>query len=312
MKKHLLFIIILLFVFKTGHGQNLVPNPSFEDTVHCPGTPSELYDTQYWINPTAASPDYFNACCTIVGAVGVPSNGFGSQTAYNGVAYAGFYAYNTVEKNYKEYIQIALSDSLIANNKYYISFYVSLGDYSQYAVATLGAYLSKTTISSSNETTLTYTPQVQYQNNVPISDKTNWTLVSDTIVAQGGEKYITIGNFKSDSLSDTLYLGFSTSANVAYYYIDAVSVIDVATMGMQTINRQLTFKISPNPSSGSISIAGKVNIDELKVSDMLGQIVYEAKPNTINTTLTLTDVGVYFITLTSGTETSTKKVIVSK
>ncbi len=70
--------------------------------------------------------------------------------------------------------------------------------------------------------------------------------------------------------------------------------------------------VYPNPSSGSFQITYTGNIDELKVLDMLGQIVYEAKPKTTNASLTLTNAGVYFITLISGTEMSTKKVIVSK
>ncbi len=75
-------------------------------------------------------------------------------------------------------------------------------------------------------------------------------------------------------------------------------------------NEEIT--IYPNPSNGSFNVTYTGNIDELKVTDMLGQIVYEAKPQTTNTALTLTNAGIYFITLISGTEMSTKKVIVSK
>ncbi len=75
-------------------------------------------------------------------------------------------------------------------------------------------------------------------------------------------------------------------------------------------NNELT--IYPNPSTGSISIANTSNIDELKVSDMLGQVVYEAKPNNTNTTLQLNNAGVYFITLTSGTAVKTQKIIITK
>jgi hypothetical protein len=54
------------------------------------------------------------------------------------------------------------------------------------------------------------------------------------------------------------------------------------------------------------------SIDELKVSNMLGQVVYEAKPQTTKTTLQIDNEGVYFITLTSGTSVSTQKVVVSR
>jgi uncharacterized repeat protein (TIGR03803 family) len=78
----------------------------------------------------------------------------------------------------------------------------------------------------------------------------------------------------------------------------------------QFANSNEQISIYPNPSNGSISIANSSNIDELKVSDVLGQVVYETKPHTTNTTLILDKAGVYFITLTSGTSISTKKVIV--
>ncbi len=45
---------------------------------------------------------------------------------------------------------------------------------------------------------------------------------------------------------------------------------------------------------------------------MLGQDVYEVKPQNSNATLLLNNSGVYFITITTGTEMITKKVTVNK
>jgi len=86
----------------------------------------------------------------------------------------------------------------------------------------------------------------------------------------------------------------------------------VSIAGIEQYNTNSIISIFPNPSSGNITITGSNNMDEVKVIDMLGQIVYEAKPNAANTTLTLNNAGVYFITITTGAETSTKKVIVNK
>jgi hypothetical protein len=76
--------------------------------------------------------------------------------------------------------------------------------------------------------------------------------------------------------------------------------------------KKTIFKIYPNPSNGSINITITNAIDELKVTDLLGQIVYETKPQATNTTLQLDNAGVYFIAITCGKETSVKKVVVNK
>ena len=136
---------------------------------------------------------------------------------------------------------------------------------------------------------------------------------NDTLNSGGGSisKLYIVGVGPVLDQSDSYYYAIDcylldTNSNYPYCQIPA-------SAGIQKLSKQNAgFSVSPNPSSGAISIAGNIIIDELKVTDMLGQTVYEAKPNTTNTTLTLNDVGVYFITLTSGTETSIKKVIVSK
>ena len=75
-----------------------------------------------------------------------------------------------------------------------------------------------------------------------------------------------------------------------------------------TNKEQLT--IYPNPSTGSIQVSYTNSMDELKVSNMLGQVVYEAKPSSTSTNVQIDNAGVYFITITSGASISTQKVIV--
>src|SRR4051812_24988935 len=112
MKLHCL--ITLTLTFSTCFGQNLIPNPSFEDTIGCPftvGQPSsdELLHAPPWYTTTRGTSDYFNQCNSAM--VGVPNNYFGYQTAYSGVAYAGVWSrFNTA--NYREYISAPLLNSL--------------------------------------------------------------------------------------------------------------------------------------------------------------------------------------------------------
>jgi hypothetical protein len=120
----------------------------------------------------------------------------------------------------------------------------------------------------------------------------------------GGDFYITpftVGR-------DTLKLGVAGAENVFVAKFTCSNTTGISQYS--GLNTEIS--IYPNPSNGTISITSLNNIDEIKVTNMLGQTIYETKPRSVNTTLALDNTGVYFITLTSGTETSTKKVIVSK
>ena len=88
--------------------QNLVPNGSFEDYTICPTSPSQVYVAIGWNDPTNASSDYYNSCATLMSLVGIPTNQFGRQFAYDGNAYLGFATYDISYKNYREYINIKL------------------------------------------------------------------------------------------------------------------------------------------------------------------------------------------------------------
>lgn len=79
----LLRLSTLIFLFSVcGYAQNLVPNPSFEDTLQCPN--GDFNNIKFWINPTSATPDIFNSCSTD-GFTGVPVNYFGNQSASMGL-----------------------------------------------------------------------------------------------------------------------------------------------------------------------------------------------------------------------------------
>ena len=296
--KYLFTIYCLLYTANCLNAQvNLVPNYSFEDTVHCPSNVNELYDSELWINPTTATPDYLNACGTYSTGVSVPHGWAGYQIAHTGVAYTGIFTYTRGAKNYREYIQIKLSDSLLHDIKYMVSFYVSLGNYCQYAVATLGTYLSKTQISSSTDTYMPYTPQVQNNSSNPITDTLNWVLISDTIIAQGGEQYITIGNFMSDSLSDTLKVS-EISNSFSLYYIDDVSVIALNSTGIsQYSNLNTHFSVYPNPTNSTVTLQGVNPLGMVRVYNTLGQIVFETttKDKTLPIDFSNQNAGIYFV-----------------
>lgn len=276
-------LLIFLFVWAVSLKAqvNLVPNPSFEEKSSCPTGISQLSLSIGWNSPTACTPDYLHACNPPVYGypqVGVPDNTWGSQPAHNGQAYGGFYCFNWVQHNMREYIQIELLDTIIKRQQYQVSFYVSLADDGRYSVNTIGAYFSQNPIYQNDVYNFNYEPQVKNTSANPLTDKDNWMLITETFSSDaGGERYITIGNFSDDEYSDTIYhYSGDTSYTWSYYYIDDVSVISLDTTTAMPETEKPKLKIFPNPAGNQITIEQlSVSGNQLSVEvyDALGRLV---------------------------------------
>jgi hypothetical protein len=77
-------------------------------------------------------------------------------------------------------------------------------------------------------------------------------------------------------------------------------------------NKNTDVEVYPNPSNGNISISSTENIKELRVYDILGNIISTTYPEKKDVKITIENEGVYFIHLNSSQEASFKKVIVTK
>jgi hypothetical protein len=91
-----------------------------------------------------------------------------------------------------------------------------------------------------------------------ISDTTQWTEIQGCFTANGGEQYITIGNFTSNFNTDTLNTNstnlVSGREGVSYYYIDDVTLIDQSTVGINELDEENNFEIYPNPTNSILNI----------------------------------------------------------
>ena len=197
--------------------QNLVPNGSFEEYSHCP-IDAEDFSVIEWTSPTTTTPDYFNTCGGV--NVGVPNNAFGTQNARTGSGYAGIIAYLS---DYREYIQVPLSQTLLAGQKYYVSFYISSADLNEYVIKEFGAYFSSAEIHTGTYNMLSFIPQIQHYGNL-LSDTIGWTNIKGSFVAEGSERYLIIGNFNNDQNTTVVQVRNDIHITAVYYYIDDVSV----------------------------------------------------------------------------------------
>jgi gliding motility-associated-like protein len=240
MKKILLIFSFFIFHFSLitcVKAQNLVPNASFENLSSCPTDQGQIDRAIPWYSPTyygsLPMSDVFNSCVPPppFGMSGIPLNGWGYQYPRTGKGYAGA----CVFANYmagSEYISIKLDSVLETGKNYCINYYVSLSNYdttiqpnggSTYAIDCMGLYISDTTIHLYTYSTIPVVPQIINPAGVFLSDTVNWMLVSGVYSANGGEQYITIGNFKDSASTNYIQISYSHS-NLTYYYIDDVSV----------------------------------------------------------------------------------------
>lgn len=301
--------VLMLFIMAiNGCGQNLVPNPSFEDTVSCTGT-GDINDIAIWVNPTLGTPDYLNSCAN--GNFDVPMNAYGLQTARTGNAYVGIVSIMNSSIS-REYVQVQLSSPLIAGVEYCVEFYVCTSDSSTYSINNVGAYLSVNPISSSNGMELNYTPQIENPISSPINQLNIWQLVTDSFFASGGEQYLTIGNFNNNSNTDTTMINGSTWAE-GYQYIDDVKVQPCSTVNINEFLLSKKLSIYPNPSNGIYNVSSEAKIQEYFIYSSVGKLIKSKKLNTQNFKLNLEEFasGIYYIKLETNNNILQKKLIIN-
>lgn len=164
--------------------------------------------------------------------MGTPKNFNGSQPSDFGKGYAGLYLY--APDDYREYLQVELSETLTKGKNYRVSFYVSLAEKSDFAIKEFGVLFSNEQLEIPIKKELSkmhlYRQKGNSYNYMEIgytnfySDTKDWILVHTQFRAKGNEKYIVLGNFKSNKRTRM----FRTKRNAnqgAYYYVDMVSVI---------------------------------------------------------------------------------------
>ncbi len=246
-KYHIFAVLFCIFTsycfssYAQAPDENLVYNPSFESYQDCPRKIDALgilTIVDAWFQPTNGSADYFNTCG--MKECFVPNNKLGIQEPHSGNGYCGIYCSKT---EYREYLQTQLKRPLKAGEKYRLTFHVSLSEYSAGSVATIGGVFSKyrlfDTIKSvlmlkeerkisktiTQITSTYYTPQVvNNYDNILINTK-DWDTISGEFIAEGGEEYLTIGNFFPASHSNITDLDSLTYLLPgAYYYIDDISL----------------------------------------------------------------------------------------
>ena len=284
------FVFAFSILFRLAFSQtNLVPNPSFEDTIFCPGTTNQIGAANYWMN-FGNSPDYFNACTPMF--LNVPNSQFGFQYANTGQAMAGVITYvwqfSPAWPDYREYVGVQLLSSLTIGQKYFISFFINFSGYLQgwqkIGANKLGMKFSMTSFSEFNPPPLDNFAHL-FTDSILI-DTVQWYKISGSFIADSAYNYVVLGNFFDTAQTDTVIFGgppFGGSAS--YYYVDDICVTtdslynDTWTGLAESLNTGDYLTVFPNPACDILHVKTSNSIDEIQIINALGKIIQTLQAN---------------------------------
>ncbi|MBL4586332.1 MAG: T9SS type A sorting domain-containing protein [Flavobacteriales bacterium] len=300
-----------------AEAQNLVPNGNFDLPGTCTPNSVSAPAFQPWFI-TFSTPDEFHPC--YAESVSVPLSFGGGGMPFEGEGYIGLYVM-TKSNLKREFKSVKLSESLTEGIAYHATFHVSLMDSAWYATKEIGLLFTENAPESILSYLLNTEPQVKYESDTFLTDKTNWTRIEGSFVANGGERYLTIGNSKNDDETDTLFVpgGGVFRPNqpdlfrMSYYYIDGVSVIpDSIYLGISPPEVE-KIALYPNPAAETVTMEVE-NWRGMVVSivDMTGREVLWAELHTSEQRFDVGQLpkGVYVVVLKrEGTTAARRKLV---
>lgn len=252
------FLIISASYTRSQSFPNLVPNPGFEEYDSClkppfPTSTDPCYPTcnrpilpgpyfnnggvHFWYQATAEYVTYYRSCTRYRNGVYDPNSKWytpRSGEAFIVIASFAWDLYGDITDERRSYAQVPLLDTLKAGCKYEVSFYFMLLGTSietfkgqVYSSDGLGVYFSKDSFYVDTKGTLTqFQPQVENPAGRMLNDTINYQKFTASFIAEGGEKYLTIGNFKDnfETKYQLLAKPFAAASHRASFYIDDISV----------------------------------------------------------------------------------------
>jgi hypothetical protein len=192
-----LFVLFLLGTSDNFGQANLVGNASFDSTCTGPYPP-------YWHGLDSSKCCETQVMSTCNG--GVPINGFTYQLPRTGQGY--FHTTFFCNGCLRCYLVGRLKRPLNQGATYCARYFVNISNNSSFGIDGLGIYFGTNQFDTirCNKTLVLSFLSAQILNPNIITDTLNWTAIQGTFVANGDEKYIVLGNFKSDSMTNTISL----------------------------------------------------------------------------------------------------------
>jgi len=209
----------------------------------------------------------------------------------------------------REFLFQELEEPLAAGRQYRLDFRVSLADSFNFAISSMGALLSIENTRDEQwqpEDFFASSPQVLNPWENLLDDKEGWTLISDTFIAQGGEKYLSIGCFRRDA-EDNIQRVSSHPHGIYYweesgYRVDGVELYEDRGIGIEEADAS-NLSIYPNPANDIITIATTdKHAKALEVVDLAGRMVVSTVMASVKEVVSIGHLpsGVYVVAITFG------------
>jgi outer membrane protein OmpA-like peptidoglycan-associated protein len=207
----LTFILVSGLLFSQQPAEiikNIVPNGSFENYRKKSGNIKQAIPWQQ-----IASVDFYQEPISNDTSV--------QKGARTGNCYAGL----RFQKKYKEFLQVKLAESLHRGTTYEFEMYVRLAFWSNASLKSLGALFTKVGYKSKADVVRSALVDSVSKKGSFINGY-QWFKISGKYLADGGEKYLTIGNFSPNVKKDMVRMNiFKLGFKEAYYFVDDISLV---------------------------------------------------------------------------------------
>ena len=233
--KHFIVFAVLILPFPSkSQVINYVNNPSFEIALPT-ATFNPFEGAKYWVPiDSTINNSYFLIGKPPFGTAPYCITGFQYPRTGEMFILSQFFCdncQNICGNCARFYPRNRLKQVLKANTAYCAKYFVVNTNNNRVAIDSYGAFFGNSSIDTIHQAmvALSYlNPKIENASGV-ITDTLNWIPITGTFVATGDEKYMILGNFRSNSTTNTLVLIPSPTLNAMSndIYIDDVSLIEL-------------------------------------------------------------------------------------
>jgi outer membrane protein OmpA-like peptidoglycan-associated protein len=176
---------------------------------------------------------------------------------YNSQCYIGL----RFQKRYKEFAQVRLAEPLHRGTTYEFEMYVRLAYWSNALVKSLGVLFTKGGYHSQGDAVKSSIIDSIAKKGGFINNY-QWFRIKGKYKADGGEKYITIGNFMPFIEKDMIRINiFKLGFREAYYFIDEVSLYK-AKEPEEIVKVEYVGSIKPNEEDSVLTVKKDIKVGE--------------------------------------------------